>query len=231
MDLLNTLKDLRRIISEDFYKRLLEGKISDAKNTGNYIISLISDIIKDLDKIIEAAELNTNSLSDAKKELQKKTIEFKNLIESELKNIDEKIFREDQAVWEELLEDEFGNIINQLLLAINKIYSIMSNLDHESKEDKPISTKRYLKLKFNKKVYADNLTTIEEAERKICKRVALLDFSNPKITGKIKSGKWKGFLHAHLPMPLGDHRIIYTINNKNKVVLLDIGTHKELGIS
>ncbi len=228
MELLNALKNLEKIISEDFYKRLLEGKIDDAKNTGNYVISLISDIIKDLDKLIEAAELNTNSLSDAKNELQKKTIEFKSLIEREFKDVDEKTFSEDPAVWKELLEDIFRKPTEQLLLSVDEIYTIINKSDVKE-ENEPIYTKGYLKIK-SKTAYFDNADIIKKVEKKIRQRLFLGDFSNPDITGEIKSGSWKKFRHAHLPMPLGDHRIVYLWNGK-KLVFYTIGTHKELGIS
>ena len=234
MKLLDVLEKLEDIIKNNFYENLLKGNINGAKKTTGYMASLMPAINKELNDI--AKNLKEHEIAGdfevTRKELQKKFIELISLIDKELKNIDNKIFQEDPALWQGLLKETFQEPTTIIIINIHKLYDFFAKLKKISTEESvpSVATEQYKKIKYKKKVYSDNLSTIYKAERKICRTIFLGNFYNRKITGKIKSGPWEKFYHIHLPMPLGDHRIVYLWDGK-QVIFYTIGTHKELGIS
>src|SRR3989344_6430061 len=107
MKLLDVLEKLEDIIKNNFYENLLKGNINGAKKTTGYMASLMPAINKELNDI--AKNLKEHEIAGdfevTRKELQKKFIELISLIDKELKNIDNKIFQEDPALWQGLLKE------------------------------------------------------------------------------------------------------------------------------
>ncbi len=229
MSLLKLISKLLQVLEEDFYKRLLNGKIEKAKAGINYTSYLILNIQNELTKIIDNVDIKED-LPNLKRELQEKFAEWRYIIEKELEGVSDKDFEEDPAIWIRLFEESIKKPTNNLLLIVKRLYGIIDKKNiSPAQQVQVISTGSYDNIKYRKKVYNDNLNTINKIEKKICEKISSRDHSNGQITGKIKSGRWRGFLHAHLPMPLGNHRIVYLFNGK-EIILLAIGTHKELEI-
>ena len=229
MKLLDTLENLGDLIKNNFYENLLKGNINEARKTACYITSLMPAINKELNDIAKTIK-EPDAARDfvvTRKELQEKFIGFISLVDKELKNIDNKTFQEDPVLWKELLKETFSDITNQLWMIIEKLIQIVNR---EKEKEMRLYTKKYTNIKSRVKAYIDNQDKINKIEYKIIEQIANNNLKNPKITGRIKSGPWKGFYHAHLPMPLGDHRIVYSWNDK-KILFCMIGTHKELEIS
>lgn len=230
MDLPESTSKLQQAIG-DFYRRLLNGDIEKAKASSNYISNLVSNIQNELARKI--ATTNDENIINLRRELQEKFADWKLLVEKELEGISNKDFEEDPVTWRKLFEDSFKELTNKLSLIIQRLCSLINEDLRDissSQQTQGTPTENYNNIKYNKKVYSNNLSIINDVETKIRERISLRDYNNKKITGEIKSGPWKGFRHAHLPMPLGDHRIVYKVEGKN-VIFHNIDTHKNLGIS
>lgn len=232
--LIDDLNQLIVSIEVDFYQRLINGDMKKARASSDYITSLILEIQKNL---VQKIKMTTDpdivgGLVSINNDLRENFTKWKALVDEDLKGISGKDFQEDPKSWYELLKDTFQKPTDQLLIVVTRLCALINKLERLNTEEyiEGIPTEHYNEIKFGRKVYANNLKIINGVEKKICERISIGDFNNRKITGKIQSGPWKDCLHAYLPMPLGDHRIVYNIDKK-KVIFLAIGTHKGLGIS
>lgn len=236
MKLLELISKSLQVIEEDFYKRLLNGGIEKAKASSNFSSSFILDIQKELVKIIIITndENVKEDLINTARELQQKFAEWKSLVDRELKGVSDKDFEKDSGTWRSLLEDMLKDPTNKLSITLNRLYKLIYDFKEREKDKEEIADRRYenkyKKTKFGKNVYLENLDKIEEVEDNVCRKIFLNDFSDRTIIGKIFSGPWKDHLHAYLPPPLGNHRIVYKIEEK-KVIFCAVGTHNELGIN
>ncbi len=97
----------------------------------------------------------------------------------------------------------------------------------EQSEWQLIRTERYNR-KLRNKTYRRNMRVVESAEEKIF----ICNSQNRRIKNIKKetlSGPYAGAWHAWVAEPLGNHRIVYEVID-NEIHLLDIDTHKKLGI-
>lgn len=82
-----------------------------------------------------------------------------------------------------------------------------------------------------KSPYRDHLDLIDYIENKIEDFLSRGEYNNRKVTGIVIAGPYTGKLHAWVPRPIGDSRIIYTWDTKTRTLTyLTIGTHQELGL-
>ncbi len=231
MDLLNTLKGLRRAISDDFYKKLLEGKISDAKNTLRFIRDSMQNIMTEWYLIRKNLGIlnpeETKNLGDLILAFQNKIDKIDNLLIINLQSLTDKDFENEPELWRTLLAEEFGQIIDECLSIIKLIKEKLSIIESSKKKlFAPVHLPQYVKLKKN--FSKDQIRTIDKTEEKIIYYLSQKIFVK-KVTDKILTGPWAGHLHAWLTGTLGYYRIIYSLEGKT-VTFETIGRKNDLGI-
>jgi len=142
---------------------------------------------------------------------------FEGMEEEDLKNNPEEYFK--------LFKEEFSSIFESIkttLLLLQEKFKPKKKIISEF-------TKKYLAKKM-KSPYADYEKRITAIEIKIVEY-----FNAGRLPGgsniALRTAASK-YLHAWIPVPLDNHRILYEFDYKEKkIVFLDIGTHKGLGSS
>lgn len=213
---------------EEFYGRLIDGKIEQAKNTLDFAFKIFNELRAIIPAIIQNSKgTDTNQTNDLWQTIQTTLIEFKLLADKEL-NITDQTFAEDPEIWKTLLSNVFKEKIDQ-------ICSLLAWLDNLFKG--PIRPKlppveyspKYQKLKEKNNLYSQNKEKINEIEYKIRDFLSRGKTNKKGVTQIIQTGPYAGSYHADLPTPMGDHRIVYSWDGK-KVVFKTMDTHKHLGI-
>ena len=175
-------------------------------------------------------------LLELKKEIQK--TKDKELI----KKINDSIFQSFFSYIEKdllpLTDKDLSSLVNiiehELLPYINSIEQILEGVYSSQITSSQINilySNKYLK-KLKNNTYSNNIDLIKSIEQKIVNY-----FLNGGIPGrssyaKISIAVHKDKLHALLPDPIGDHRILYTYYpSRKQIIFEDIGTHKELSFN
>ncbi|MCX6708872.1 MAG: hypothetical protein NTW67_04480 [Candidatus Woesearchaeota archaeon] len=215
---------------EEFYGRLIDGKIEQAKNTLEFAFKIFNELRVIIPAIIQSLEEDgANQIKDAWQTVQTALIEFKLLADKEL-NITDQTFAEDPETWKELLSCVFKekkDVIGSLLERMSDFLKTPV----QSQILPPFEySPEYAKLKEKDNLYSQYKERITAVEEKILFYVSKGWFDVPGVTQKIKTGLWRGWRHADLPHPMGDHRIVYSWNDE-KALFKTIDTHKHLGIA
>ncbi len=127
------------------------------------------------------------------------------------------------------LFDEARQLTAKLVRTLGELQLVEKQ--RESRLMTIVKTDRYKRLS-EKIPYRDHLDLIDYVENKIEDFLSRDEYSNRKVTGQVITGPYQGNLHAWLPMPLGNHRIVYTWDTKTRILTyLTIGTHQELGLT
>jgi len=231
---------IKELIKE-FYESLIDGKIEKAKkvfafafkNFKNLNAPFLS-IIADLSSTYPA---EADQLKGLWKTLEIRFYELGASIKREL-SITEEDFEEDPVAFSTLLSDIFKKETDDIVLILRDLQAILQNFDIPEVKFLPLVkySAEYKKQKETDKLYSQHEKTINKVEAKIQNYVK--DFierygrivEKKGISDVIQSGDWKGYFHAYLPEPMGDHRIIYSYDN-GIITLVRMGTHKQLGIN
>ncbi|MBI4149948.1 hypothetical protein HY488_00935 [Candidatus Woesearchaeota archaeon] len=157
--------------------------------------------------------------------------------ERDMRGVTNGDFRGDETYYLQMIKELAVPVIDRLQTIANRLVKDLGALKiiEQQKESRLLhilKTLRYKSLR-EKSPYKDHVEIIDYIEDKIGDFINRNDFSNRKVTGRIlQTGTpYDGMLHAWLPMPLGDHRIVYTWDVKTRTITyITIGTHKELGL-
>ncbi|MBS3072278.1 hypothetical protein J4477_00385 [Candidatus Pacearchaeota archaeon] len=147
--------------------------------------------------------------------------ELVNYYKKELKDINEfELF--------EIIILELKEKIQSALESINPW--IEEEIEESTAQIKVEYSTRYADKKNKKKVYIENKELIRNVESRIEQYFLRGGLPNKSPLAKVDTKKGKNDLHANIPKPLDDHRILYSFDKVNKkIIYLDIGTHKDLG--
>ena len=227
---ISELKLLKEQLKTGFYKRLINGEIKQAKTTLEFAYRIFRELNKLLPPIISKLEENSEKkINILWNSFKTSFYEFQALAEKEL-DLTEEIFKEDVETWQELLSGVFKNKIDELcslLEIINDLLKVQVVIN-----DSAIIVTydpKYSKQKNKDNLYLQHKKEIKRVELQIVDSLSKNIKNKKGITQKIKTGTWKDYYHAHLPEPMGNHRIVYSWDGK--VILFKIiGTHKQLGI-
>lgn len=178
--------------------------------------------LQELEKMIYALkerELNKIMLNSAFVLFYKKLNEI-------FEGLEEKDIQAGQEEYFKLFQEEFSSIFESLK---NTLKILKERFLTPKEEFMPSFTKKYL-TKRNKNPYAENETLVRKVEEKI---ITYFNGGNtPGGSNIAKRSSKSEHLHAWIPAPLDNHRILYDFNPKEKkIIFLDLGTHKELGLS
>lgn len=231
---------IKELIKE-FYDSLIYGKIEKAKkvfafafknfkNINDHFLSIISD----LSNICPA---EADQLKGLWKTLEIKFYELESSIKKEL-SITEEDFKEDPAAFSTLLSDIFKKETDDIVLILRDLQAILKNLDMPEVKFLPMIkySAEYKKQKEKDNRYSQHEKIINKVESKIQNYVKDSIERYGRIVEKegisdvILSGNWRGYFHAYLPEPLGNHRIVYSYD-EGVITLVRMGTHKRLGIN
>ncbi len=229
---LNLLESLLK----QFYERMIDGKITDAKGTLNFVFKTFGELRALIPAIIQSLEEDkAKQLNDSWQALQTAIIAFKILTDKEL-NITEQAFAEDTETWKELLSGIFKEKVDMLCSLLNAIHIIAKSPIKPEQKVPPFEyDSKYTKLKERHNLYSQHIEEINRTELKILRYVGESLRNNGRIieiqglSDVIQTGNYRGNFHADLPKPMGDHRIVYSYDGK-RVTFKVIGKHKELGI-
>lgn len=215
---------------KQFYERMIDGKITDAKGKLTFVFKTFGELRTLIPAMIQSLEENkAKQLNDSWLALQTALIDFKILTDKEL-SITERTFAEDPETWKELLSGVFKEKIDALCLVLERINDLLKT-PPQSKILPPFEySQGYAKLKEKDNLYSQYTERITAVEEKIRFYVSKGWFDVPGVTQKIKTGRWRGWRHADLPRPMGDHRIVYSWDDK-RVLFKIMDTHKRLGIA
>ena len=218
----------------------------------NELIGKADNILKEIERILLKRPIKKNQflllkakfyeLSFSLQELEKvvfalKQKEFNTIIQDSVfalfykkvddlfYGIEEKDIMFDQEEYFKMFQEEFSYFSK----SIKNTLIILEEKCMVKEEFTPVYTKKYLTKKA-KNPYKDYEKRITVVEKKI------LDYFNDgRAPGGSTIAKRKPpteHLHAHIPAPLDNHRILYDFYPKEKkIIFLDLGTHKELGIT
>ena len=234
---INELNVLKEQLQTGFYKRLINGKIKEAKDSLKFIFAVFRELNKIIPEfILNLEEDSANQLNFLWQTFKISFYEFQALAEKEL-SITEQTFNEDPEVWKELLSSTFKKKIEELSSLLKNMMNL-SKVQTKLKEKLPPFeySPKYARQKEKDNRYSQNKNVINRVESKIRAFISESIETNGRIVERkrisevIQTGDWKGRYHAYLPKPMNDHRIVYSSNGK--IVRFEImGTHKELGIS
>ncbi len=120
----------------------------------------------------------------------------------------------------------FNEELEPLFASIKETLQMLEERFLTTKKCIPIFTKKYL-TKKRKSTYAHNEKMITAVEEKI---VAYFNAGrSPGGSTLAKRDVKTEHLHAWIPAPLDNHRILYDFDpQEKKIIFLDLGTHKEL---
>ncbi len=233
---INELKTLKEQLQTGFYKRLINGKIKEAKDSLKFIFAAFRELNKIIPKLIKKLEEDSaNQLNILWQKFKNLFYEFQALAEKEL-SITEQTFNEDPEVWKELLSSTFKRKIDELNSLLDNINNILE-VSVSAEEPFPLLeySPKYAQQKEKDNRYSQYENVINRVESKIQTFIAESIktkgriIERKRISEVIQTGDWKGGYHAYLPEPMGNHRIVYSWNGK--IVRFEIiGTHKQLGI-
>ena len=153
--------------------------------------------------------------------------ELSSILEREILVISVKDLENDPMYFE-VFKEEVLPLIDPVRVKLNKFLDLKTPTSVFLK----VYTKKYSGKKEKKKVYKHNLDLIEKVEDNI-----LEYFENGGSPGGSTLARRSSYvhgtsLHAWIPAPIDNHRILYEfVPEEHKIIFLDIGTHKELGIS
>lgn len=124
-----------------------------------------------------------------------------------------------------IVKDELEEKLRKALQSVN------SWIEEEKLEPKILVeySQKYLR-QMKKKVYQENWSLIKKVEGRIEQYFFQGESPGGSQLAKLDGIKKTNNLHANIPEPLGNPRIVYEFDKVNKKILfMDIGTHKELG--
>jgi hypothetical protein len=123
----------------------------------------------------------------------------------------------------EVFEEEFSPFIPELKELLKALLIATIPTGHLS-----VSFSNTYKRALNKSAYKSNLSLVINTQNNIIDHLLKGGKAGDSVLTKTETGSRN--LHAAIPAPLGDHRILYTYNPSTSVIVfLNIGTHKELG--
>jgi hypothetical protein len=222
---------------EDFYKYLLQGRIRDAKKSFEFVrktVNALQEEISEKTDVFEAVNADkTKAFVASWNSFLSIFANMMNAAKQNLEDLSDEEFAKSPETWRGLLEGEFKQPVKDLLDIILAMLSLIHDLENPKKEINlpPFEyTKKYLELKASVPVYAQNSKIIDRIETKIRIYVGQNRLFVKGVTDRILTGAWKGYLHAYLPSPIGDHRIVFSWDGKKGVFAI-IGKHQELGIN
>ncbi len=143
-------------------------------------------------------------------------------LEKEILPLSDPLSAEDIELCFPVFEEEFLPLLDILQENLEKL------LIKEGSEINVVYSKKYLN-RCKKNVYKENEKVIQRVVNKIIEY-----FGRGKSPGGSEIAKRKtdggDELHANIPSPLADHRIVYVFDKDSRTItFLNIGTHKELG--
>ncbi len=221
---MSELKEIRRSLAQ-FYKTLMRGRMTLAKALWQQIPRKLNGNIAQIQRRPEYKEIYPEKAEKIDAYSGEYIVLRADILKmlNELPTEDE--YKKDPPVWKGLLKSEYRK-------PVHKLMRLVRHLDRELKHFPivtPVYTTKYAAIK-QKSTYAANNILILKVEEKILDRISKGIFSE-KLSGKIFFGEWKGFLHARLPAPIDNHRIVYSYDpSKRTVTFYTIGTHEELGL-
>lgn len=234
---ISLLKDLIK----EFYESLIGGKIEKAKRIFafafkdfKHLNSPLLSTLADLSRIYPA---EADQLKVLWKILESRFYELDASIRKEL-SITEEDFEEDPAAFSALLSDIFRKETDSIVVILCDLQAILKNLDMPEVKFLPMIkySAEYKKQKEKDNRYSQHEKIINKVESKIQNYVKDSIERYGRIVEKegisdvILSGNWRGYFHAYLPEPLGNHRIVYSYD-EGVITLVRMGTHKRLGIN
>ncbi len=163
---------------------------------------------------------------------------LKAFVERDLQGVTEEDFRRETAYYLEMFRDTAAPLLEKLSSLVSSLQAMIKELQllQQEKEKRAIiiiKEDAYLDC-LKKSPYKDrnNLALVQAVENKIefnLSNNTFLDRVAKPLPGHPIYG---GMLHAYLPMPLGNHRIVYTWDKASRTIrYVAIGTHKELGLA
>ena len=157
--------------------------------------------------------------------------------QKDIAGISDNNFQQERDFYVEMFVELIGSHVEQLEISCRRLIQMLAEfkaLDVQKENRlKTIKKKSQYKAMVDKKTYRENSRLIQLIENKIENALARDDYSNRKITEAIReTGPYVGMLHARLPSPIGDHRIIYTWDRRTRTITyIAIGSHKELSLN
>jgi hypothetical protein len=223
--------NLLEILLKQFYARMIDGKITDAKGALAFVFKTFSELRTLITAMIQSVEENkAKQLNDSWQALQTALTEFKILANEEL-SITEETFAEDPETWKELLSGIFKEKVDTLCSLLNAINTVAKTPVKPEQKLPPFKySPKYAKLRERNKLYAQNKEKIDEIEYKIKDFLSRGETNREGVTQIIQTGPYAGSYHADLPKPMGDHRIVYSWDGTS-VIFETIDTHKRLRIA
>lgn len=221
---LRTVALLKNIL-EGFKENLYGGDFEKAKTALQGLVDAGEELRKALARA--PAELPIQDAKDALNRCLNEARVLQEETRSSLKGLTPEDFKQGQADYVALFAETLDPHIKKISEELTKLQNLISPLE------RPAITVRYEDAykRAKRKHSPENQTLIEAVEGKIidfCERGAI---GHKKITDPIKHGVWKGYLHAWLPKPISDYRIVFTYEGKRHVVTFyTIGRHIELGL-
>lgn len=156
--------------------------------------------------------------------------------EQELRGVTNSDFKGDEAYYLQMFREHASPLLEQIEVVIERLVTLLGELQRieKQKEVRLIfinKTPKYRSL-CEKLPYKDHRDLLDYVENKIEDCLSRGDYTNDNVTKRTIAGSYQGALHAHIPMPLGNHRIIYTWDAKSRTLTyIAIGTHKGLGLT
>lgn len=236
------IEEIQNLLKYRFYEKLLCGKISEARAVSELIIKRFNELKREIAQYAQTIKAEdaqlANELSEFWKSIQSMFYEWAAAVNDNLSNLSEEDFKSDPNTGKTLLQDAFKEKTERLCQSLEDMGIIRQKVDRALAEKRKIAkllkikyTKKYEKLKYKHKTYSQHINEIDSVEQRI---VAYLVKGRTHVSGvtqEIQTGIWAGYLHADLPKPINNHRIVYSWDSTNKIVTFEtIGTHDELGI-
>jgi hypothetical protein len=216
---INELKALKEQLQIGFYKRLINGKIKEAKDSLKFIFAAFRELNKIIPEIIKKLEEDSaNQLNTLWQTFKNLFYEFQALAEKEL-DLTEQTFNEDPEIWKELLSSTFKKKIDELSSLIDGMNRLLG-APVSTEEPLPMFeySPKYARQKEKDTLYSQYENVINKVELSIRRHIARSIGAGKRvipikgISIVIQTGDWKGGYHAYLPKPMNDHRIVYSWN-------------------
>ncbi len=125
-------------------------------------------------------------------------------------------------------------VLQELIALVEELLNLMTQIETGLRASKVviwriIKTKTYNN-NMKKNVYATNKTLVEKIEQRILEYFKAGGLPGKSNLAKTDISGLTNHLHAYIPEPLDNHRILYNVDIPNKEIkFLRIDTHKKLG--
>jgi len=236
----NDFDRLADAVKVQFYQRLIGGLVDESKRTMPFILGMVANIIKGWRSQKESFEgIDADMISKLDSlisEISHKSNELQSAVER-LSSLTSDEFAKDPETWKGLLKSEFEALTTDTISLLDTAKSTLENLERKKNQAETLQKRlagfehleKYKTAKAGLGPQAQQ--TVNAVEIKIRDYLSRGLLFNKKVTDKIKTGPWAGYLHAWLPRPYDDYRIVFSWNSKLKRVIFEtIDRHKELGI-